>query len=613
MINTTSSPILITREIREIVQNVLLSYRDFLVKTIGPQKDADRYYRWHYVGFDVLDPDHLPCRIDEEFFAALNNFCIEPSRFYGERDTLDRMYDAAQSSIRLAASRFKFLRRLVRYLLCKMAAEGHLLLPITFTIHNAFDRDTLISLSSELGRFCYSFPKTGSEGSTYIRMTGHVPQWLRCTDWLTPEAVNIDEAVELNRFLNACKNGNAGFPVPTVAPSVRMFLVELHKAFPTRVNYEQNDIKKFDLLFAKRLHGKTTPVRISCCLAEKAQLDQQTNSRQTDDHESKVENNHALTVNKVDDFSMEDAKNLIYVRKYDRIGWFPDIKDHSFISLGLPQQAITLWSNLFEQYIDYRINVKGFESTKGTRKALFLLADYMAICLPVIYHVAERERSGRSQGVSKLKDDNLSGKFVIMPFSPKEFTRFPFIDSRGDVNVLAPTLPNYIKLRYSSKNSRYAHLNQIFLFFRYIEQNYSDKASVDFAGPQYRNPISKDFDLPRLPGRGTKTTNKLPFSKHVLPHLVCWFYAIEAFGIYLQETTQAAPCNKRVLQTEDYGYVPFYRLFDKVYPITNILCRLVSSARGSDYPSLSYLRMFITSLEFWSSLTRKSVAMSTNL
>ena len=168
------------------------------------------------------------------------------------------------------------------------------------------------------------------------------------------------------------KTAMLGFPFRTVAPSVRMFLVELHKAFPTRVNYEQNDIKKFDLLFVKRLHGKTTPVRISCsCRAEKARLDQQTNSRQTDDHELKVENNHALTVNKVDDFSMEDAKNLIYVRKYDRIGWFPDIKDHSFISLGLPQQAITLWSNLFEQYIDYRINVKGFESTKGPEKHYF--------------------------------------------------------------------------------------------------------------------------------------------------------------------------------------------------------------------------------------------------
>src|SRR3546814_18322056 len=114
----------------------------------------------------------------------------------------------------------------------------------------------------------------------------------------------------------------------------------------------------------------------------------------------------------------------------------------------------------------------------------------------------ENERRQERRGNDHLRNES-DELIQRLPQAPKDFTRFPFVDKRGDPNFGAPSLLEYVAQRYSSTDSRYGRLNQILMFFAYIETNYGDAASAGIAGRAFRHPISRQFDLPRVEDRKT--------------------------------------------------------------------------------------------------------------
>jgi hypothetical protein len=166
----------------------------------------------------------------------------------------------------------------------------------------------------------------------------------------------------------------------------------------------------------------------------------------------------------------------------------------------LSPHAQKAWGRLFDRYLDYRVQ-RGFEKEKVPEQALRYLADYVALALP-----------------SKCSFGELP---IRLPVRPADFRRSEFIDPR-DAALHGASFLTYVRRRYPSTDSVYATLYQAWQFFEFIALHYGDEASADIAGPGFVNPISKDFDLPRIRGARSRGTNKLPFGRTVVPHLVLW-------------------------------------------------------------------------------------------
>jgi hypothetical protein len=479
----------------------------------------------------------------------------------------------------------------------------------------SIDREHVSELSSELAHFCINYPENENGGSTHFRITQHATRWIYCTTWHTPEDISLDDAIAINRFLLDCRHGKAGFDTPAITPCVRLMLSEVRKHFGTRAPYDNADLKKFDLFFS-RDGQEVAFAEIDRLLTEKAHT--QDEARQARKvklktrHRRKILESNAKTASAIAKL-LVDADNggldaetvnaIVYKRRFERGRWFPDCTELSFLSHHLPNSAINIWSRLFGSYLSFRTNSQGYEAEKPIVGALRVLADYLAICLPAFYSLTPAHLAQNSSEASNLGATDGTRKIITaIPSCPKEFTRFPYVDDRNDPQCAAPTIKRYLAERYPAASSQYSHLNYIRTFFAYIEKNYADSGSSDIAGPDFRNPISQDFDLPRLGKNTPGKTNKKPFSKHVIPHLLSYLYCIEAFGIYLQGIDAKLPRNGTHVNTADYGWVPIYWHLGRAYPILScqriaVCAPNIVDGPQSRAPSLTVLRMILLALE----------------
>lgn len=493
-------------------------------------------------------------------------------------DIRERLSRYTRTKVLLSAVTLIWLRHDAKFILYTLWSQAKLILPITFCLNKSIPRNERLLISPELIRFCLTFPSKDAKGSTQFRMTQHVPRWLGSTNWRRPEDISIYEAIELNNFMSKCCERRAGFNAPALATSVRLFLSECSRAFPTRVRFNETDLQKFDLYFATRTSVDLPRHDIERTISSIMELRKNSHGikrpRRNDSRKQKTRKADGNTTD--DSVNHFDAERLVYKQRYSRIGWFLDITHLSFLYATLSCRDQSQWSNLFDSYISYRTSAMGFESTASVVAALRVLADYAGLCLPLFYYAASTTRA--------------------LPSSPKDFTRFPFVDNRSTSGDGAPTFLRYVSRRFS-KDSSYSHINNVRKFFDFIEHSYGDADSADIAGPTFRNPISRELDLPRVKGAKSRKTNKKPFARFVVPHLLSWFYAVETFGIYLQKRGLDIPQHKRILYTDDFGFIPLYFHFGSPYYVDEIPVRLIRPLPGSDYPSLTVLRMLIAAIE----------------
>ena len=512
-----------------------------------------------------ISPTADPC----DFLNALCKFSGGSSD-RNRRELLDRIYKFTTSSERLPATGLPWLRQNARYILFNLWKKGSIILPITFSLQKALSRHEQSNMSSELYHFCLTFINKTEINSTQFRINQHVSRWLICTKWHAPEDITMQDALVLNRFLLDCGSGLVQFEAPAIATSVRIFLAEIHVQFPNRVSFNTDDLKSFDAYFAKNLGSDIPFIDIGMTVDK---IDEARRVARKQINKTRIYQKPRGKESIEDEIGGPDY--IVYKQKYSRNGWFPDILSLSYLSKTLSRESQNLWGQLFDRYIFYRVNVKGFESQDSTNGALRCLADYLGLCIPVLLHERRLNHT--------------------IPACPKEFTRYPYIDDRGKTDGI-DTLPSYVGKRYG-KDGTYSILNQIRMFFEFILVNYGDEECLEIAGPTFRNPIAQEFDLPRMQGSKSRRTNKRPFGKFVVPHLLSWFYAIEDFGMFIQRTNQRVSPRSGTTLTSDYGYMPVYYHLGCVYALESVPTHLVSPQLGYTSPSLTMLRLLITTLE----------------
>ncbi len=247
-----------------------------------------------------------------------------------------------------------------------------------------------------------------------------------------------------------------------------------------------------------------------------------------------------------------------------------------------PSEAIVqLWDKLLTDYLVHREQT-GRSANERRRIGLYVLADYMAIMLPA--HAME------------------SSEAIHMPASPKQFTRYPFVDQTYRP-ISFPTYLEYLKERGLKASTRQANLYLVQDFFEWIELNLASQEFSDIAGPGFRCPFhKKDFPFVPLPSG----TTKVPFTKEIYPLVFLFIHEVERIGMYLEANPKIAAkiCNFTA-QASDHiiDFRPLDVEFNiryqddvfKVFQIPQLL--VVGTRKATQGINLSVIRLLTLMLE----------------
>ncbi|MBY6058173.1 hypothetical protein [Leisingera daeponensis] len=263
-------------------------------------------------------------------------------------------------------------------------------------------------------------------------------------------------------------------------------------------------------------------------------------------------------------------------------------KSHFFIhpqleveGISPPSETIQIWDRLFGEYIIHRENT-GRSANEGRKKSFYVFADYLSIALPMF---------GRNPS-----------ERINIPGSPKEFTRYPFIDQTMRPRAF-PTFPDYLKKRGLAASTRQSHLYVLKDFFEWVETSLAFKEFSDIAGPGFRSPLHvRDFPfVPRPSG-----TTKVPFTEEVYPLLFHYAYEVERIGMYLEARPEIAQEICKFSNQASNFIIDLHAVDmefnivhqDEVFRVSRIPQRLVvGSARAGQGINLSVLRLLIFILE----------------
>jgi len=246
-----------------------------------------------------------------------------------------------------------------------------------------------------------------------------------------------------------------------------------------------------------------------------------------------------------------------------------------------PAEAIQAWDKLFSQYLIHREQT-GRTAIEQKRKQLYVLADYISVMLPT-YSL-------------------LSSKPIDVPVSPKEFTRYPFVDQTLRPASF-PTFLQYLEKRGLAASTRKSILYSIEDFFKWVELNLNSEEFSDIAGPSFRCPITRrDFPFVRRP---TGTT-KIPFSEEIYPLLFHYLHELERIGMYLEARPDIASevCIFSDRSTDHYidltnldvEFSVFYK--NDIFKVSQIPQRIiVGTHRAAGGINLSALRLLTLVLE----------------
>ena len=245
------------------------------------------------------------------------------------------------------------------------------------------------------------------------------------------------------------------------------------------------------------------------------------------------------------------------------------------------KSVVQLWERLFTSYLLHREHT-GRTANERRKAGLHVLADYLAIMLPAY-----------AAGVSET---------IQIPKSPKQFTRYPFVDQTYRPRSF-PTYLEYLKRRGLKASTRQTNLYLVQDFFEWVELNLASQEFSEVAGPGFRCPFNKK-DLPFVP-RPSSTT-KVPFSKEVYPLVFHFVHEVERIGMYLEANPKIASkvCNFSAqssdhfvdLRSLDVEFnVHFQDEALKVFQIPQYL--LVGTKKAKQGINLSALRLLIFMLE----------------
>jgi len=173
------------------------------------------------------------------------------------------------------------------------------------------------------------------------------------------------------------------------------------------------------------------------------------------------------------------------------------------------------------------------------------------------------------------------------------------------------SLLEIVKYRRRTIGTVGAFVSGLSFYFDYVVA-YQDRFP-ELGSRVVTNPVVMKLDYPRGRIKGSNKSNKVPFSKRVFPYLIRYLYAIEEFGMYLQDQVRAGRLSitsgeqRTDLVPEDYGRklnfsfngrTHHIRRIPKVFSIAK---RTIRNEQGElrciPILHLTILRIFIVGLE----------------
>jgi hypothetical protein len=627
MINKTIKPMLVNQDIspseldgaiRNALQYVIRNEAEHLGSQDGSPMLRDRGYQPTFAYFfgDELSGSHV---YTEEFVQAAYqisqvrniNKLTKTNLFKTPLDfpSLDLVF-LKKPGMESNGKVLDPIRRGFRPFLLHLWSQQVILLPISFVVHRSLRHHNYTELLSEVAALFYNYDPTKVEkpqnhpdlrswdDSDFDK--GHRVIWT--TDWHSFEEVDLHE---LSEFHVLTLKGVAGFPV-TQWPFISM-LREMVKQHGSGMKFTAEEIDCYEKWIRGGWYTQHT-YEYFCSHLSEIRLDQKRRYGQRINEKYRMgllrrnglEATTGLDLTKpainilleaVAAKSDHDAaleyftKVLGLSRGYMGTAPYPGREHIDVAALS------RLWLQTFEGWLAYR-RANELEEEEGFRSETRILCDYLFCYLPWWLELHPQ---------SSIK----------FPYSPADFERFTFFVPTGKaVDELPVPFKEILKLRRRTVNSQGRSISQLYLYFDYVKAHVN--LYPELSGQTLTNPVVLTMDYPKGSKRSSKT-NKIPFSKKVMPYLLRYFYALEEFGIHLQRLAMQGELHwtlksqPPILKPEDYGYHLKIEFNGKTYPVMEVpnvfplARRTIKTPDGRvvsiEIPHLSALRILISGLE----------------
>ncbi|MEM7289410.1 MAG: hypothetical protein AAF412_03390 [Pseudomonadota bacterium] len=437
----------------------------------------------------------------------------------------------------------KLLRQAVRKVLFQLWCQDKVVFPLGFGFKSTIGPTDRLMLGTEVLKFvsCYKSDETSKRKfgrQVEFRVSQHSLAWIYATDWHQFSRIELEDVSLLWDEIDRRHQSKTERSTP---PSVGVLVSVL---------LDQNRLKFSQLDFNELVEARAARTR----------------DRQTVSRNSGNTTHQAYFYGGIRSFGYFSLSEHLVDTQYE-----------------FPRETAARWNKLFDAFIKYRVEIKGFEDTRKYKRYLYVLADYIGRYLPNIA--------------------NDTGSKLPLVAAPRDFKKYPFVD-QADRPKFFLTILEFIKSRTKSPDSFRAILTPVSHFFDWIEHKYGGPEYKHIAVPKFRNPIDVKFDALRSKKR--TGTNKVPFGAETLPHLMGWLYAVEKFGMHLGKSIEKKPkglelrqrFNDHIIQCSMHNYVPEYEHLGEVYKVERIPLMLLTGQRTvSAGFNLSALRMLISAME----------------
>lgn len=378
-------------------------------------------------------------------------------------DEISRLFFEYFGSHSLSAMHIGFLRADISVLYMQLWLNGDLVLPISYRVIR--NRKYTIPEDHELYIFIDSFfQPEGNHGlrqHSGDRIFYYASRVLRSTNWRRFQDFKIEDWAQFHVLSKKGeKDGNyLSFNIPKI-PWTGL-LNELLVRYPNDIQFNLDDVNAYsEWAYTstqtndfKAFRASWTPnaVKVKVRAPRKRAL-RTINAPSADDkykdslkaisaelsHDAVLEYIRVLKPNQK--FLSPNNDGVCYVGRE-----FVDIKSLS-----------QTWTQLFQQFRQYRLSHLGYESDKGLISSLNLLLDYICLYLP---------------WWKELYPDSDVG----IPTCPKEFKRAFYVHRSGEYSIdkMPLNLVDIIQIKRTTPDTVYSALNQILLFFSYLEMSNS--------------------------------------------------------------------------------------------------------------------------------------------
>jgi hypothetical protein len=251
-----------------------------------------------------------------------------------------------------------------------------------------------------------------------------------------------------------------------------------------------------------------------------------------------------------------------------------------------------LWLNTFHGWLKFREH-QGYEEPESACASLRILSDYLFLYLPWWCEMFPQNH-------------------LKIPASPADFKRFDFLIPSGkDVKESPLSLLEILKYRRRSTAAQGKVVSDLSFYFDYLVGHQHLYRELDEV--VLTNPVIMKLDFPKGRKSIPSKTTKVPFTRKVFPYLLRYLYALERFGVHLQQLAlqgQLKGFASRLAEAfvpEDHGYSVQFEFNDEAHHIRQVpnvysiakrkMRGLNGDIVGVHIPQLAALRTLIVALE----------------